>query len=87
VEAENVRWRVERVTTTQRNRAVLHQELVLHAVPLSDIEYKLPVRIDDLMAMEPSPERNFTRPQNLESAKEAEFLAATTAVYGYRGRS
>lgn len=87
VEVENVRWRVERVTTTQRNRATLHQELVVHAVPLSDIEYKLPIRIDDLMAMEPSPERNFTRPQNLTAAKEAEFLAAAQAVYGYRGRS
>jgi len=87
VEVENVRWRVERVTTTQRNRATLHQELVVHAVPLGDIEYKLPVRISDLMAIEPSPERNFTRPQNLSAAKEAEFLAAANSVYGYRGRS
>lgn len=87
VEAENVRWRVKSVVTTQRNRAVLHQELTVHAVPLSDIEYKLPVRIADLMAMEPSPERNFTRPQSLSAAKEAEFLAAAGAVYGYRGRS
>lgn len=85
VEAENKRWRVERVSRTQRLRVDLHQELVLHAVPMSDVEWKLPVRIADLMAMEPSPEREFRNAQSLETHKEAEFLNAAMAVYGYRG--
>lgn len=86
VEAENVRWRVERVSETQRLRAVLHQELVLHAVPKGDIEFKLPINIDSLETLEASPKRNFTNPQNLEAHDDAEFWAATMAFYGYRGR-
>lgn len=85
VEAENKRWRVERVSRTQRLRVDLHQELILHAVPTSDVEWKLPVRIDDLMAMEPSPEREFRNAQSLETHKEATFLNAAMSVYGYRG--
>jgi hypothetical protein len=85
VEVENRRWRVERVSTTQRLRAVLHQEVVLHAVPMSDMEWRLPIRVADLAAMEPSPEREFRNAHSLDEHKEAEFLNAATAVYGYRG--
>jgi hypothetical protein len=85
VEAENKRWSVERVTPTERLRAPLHQELVLHGIPLSNIEWKLPVRLDDLGTFQAGPSRDFTNPHSLEAAKEADYLAAALAVYGYRG--
>lgn len=66
VEAENRRWRVLAVTPTQRLRANVRQELRLHEIPKSDIEYDLPVRLDALQNLEPAAERNFTNPQNIE---------------------
>lgn len=79
VESDNRRWRVERMTPIQRLRAVVHQELVLHAIPQGDIEYNLPVNID-LKNMQPSAERNFTNPQNLESSDED--FSDIFAIYG-----
>lgn len=87
VEAENRRWRVVRVSLTERLRAPLHQELVLHALPLGDIEWELPVRLDNLLLFEPSPERNFENAHSLEADKEGEFLDAAQAVYGFRGQT
>lgn len=86
VEVENKRWRVERVTPTERLRTPLHQELVLHAIEKGDIEYKLPIRLEDLAGFQASPSREFTNPQDLEGAKQADYLAAAIAVYGYKGR-
>lgn len=43
IERENVRWRVMAVTTTERLRAPVHQELTLFKIPLGDIEYKIPL--------------------------------------------
>jgi|PlaIllAssembly_1097288.scaffolds.fasta_scaffold00058_11 hypothetical protein len=85
VEVENKRWRVERVTPTERLRAVLHQEVVLHAVPRDDIEYRLPVRLD-VTTFEASPLREFTNPHNLEADQEARYGDAARAAYAYRGR-
>lgn len=78
---ENRRWRVERVTETQRLRAVLHQELVLHEIPLSDIEYKLPVRLDELETVNFSPGRNFTNPQQLEAVDDSEYFTKIAGVF------
>jgi hypothetical protein len=85
VESDNVRWRVERASDTQRLRAVLHQELVLHQIPRGDIEYKLPINIDSLGELEASAGRNFTNPHNLSAHTDAELWDATRAFYGYRG--
>jgi hypothetical protein len=82
VEAENRRWRVVKVSQTERLRSVVHQELVLHEIIKGDIEFQLPTRVDDLRDFEPSPGRNFTNPQNLE-AFEAEALKNAFGVYGY----
>jgi hypothetical protein len=82
VEAENRRWRVARVTPTERLRSVVHQELVLHELSKGDIEFDLPVRWDT-QDFEPSPMRNFTVPQNLETF-ENEALKDVFAIYGYR---
>jgi len=83
VEAENRRWRVVRVPTTERLRAVVRQEPILHEIAKNDIEFKLPIRLENLTDFEPSPMRNFTNPHNLE-AFEAEAIKDVFAVYGYR---
>jgi hypothetical protein len=82
VETENRRWRVVKVSTTERLRSVVHQELVLHEIIKGDIEFQLPIRIEDLRDFEPSPGRNFTNPQNLEGF-ESEAIKHAFAVYGY----
>jgi hypothetical protein len=84
VEMENHRWRVVKVTTTERQRAVVHQELTLHEIVKGDIEFELPVNIQDLAALEPSAQRNFSNPQNLESATNEEDILAILKAYGYR---
>ena len=66
VESENVRWKVIRVSYTQRLRSTVHQELVLHAIPKGDIEFNIPIRVDP-HNIGPSAERNFTNPSNLKS--------------------
>jgi len=66
IEAENRRWRVVSVTPTQRLRAVVHQEIQLHEIPRSDIEYSLPLNIDP-QQLAPASERNFKNAQNVEA--------------------
>lgn len=85
IESENRRWRIERVTTTSRMRAMLHQELVLHEIPGTDIEFKIPVNIDDLKNFQASPEREFTNPQDLEVHDDANWLTRTLKSHGYSG--
>ena len=76
VETENRRWRLLAVTTTQRLRAVVRQELKIHEIPRGDVEYELPIRVDQKNLV-PSAERNFTNPQNLESDGDySDILAA-----------
>lgn len=83
VEAENTRWRVESVTSTQRLRSSVHQELVLKQVDLGDVEYKLPINIDDLRTLTISAERNFTNPQHVDGPADLDHLLA---AYGYAPR-
>lgn len=66
IESENTRWRVVNVETTQRLRAVVHQEMSLIAVPRSDVEYAIPLHVD-AKTVAPADEANFTNPQNVES--------------------
>lgn len=82
IEAENRRWRVTQVTPTERLRAVVRQEMQLHELVKGDIEFQLPVNVDSLRELEPSPERNFSNPQNLEDF-ENEAMLATLKAYGY----
>jgi hypothetical protein len=83
IEAENRRWKVVTVAMTTRLRAVVHQELTLHEIPIGDVEYKLPINIADLTTMAPSAERNFTNPQHVDAdSQRMDFLA----VYGYKPR-
>lgn len=82
IEPENRRWRVVQVSSTERLRAKVHHELTLHEIVKGDIEFQLPIDVGDLRNLEPSPERNFTNPQNLE-AFEDEDMRATLKAYGY----
>jgi len=82
VEAENKRWRVVKVSQTERLRHVVHQELQLHEIVKGDIEFQLPIQLDNLRNFEPSPGRNFTNPQNLENF-ELESIKNFLGIYGY----
>lgn len=82
VEAENKRWRIVTATPTERLRSVVHQELRLHEIIKGDIEFQLPIRLEDLRDFEPSPMRNFTNPHSLE-AFESEAIKNAFGVYGY----
>jgi hypothetical protein len=68
VEAENRRWRVVSSQAPERLRAPIWQGLTLHEIPPTDIEYRLPINIDDLRRVQPSPERAFTNPQTPDEA-------------------
>lgn len=88
IEPENRRWRITQVSATERLRAVLHQEVQVHAVPSSDIEYRIHFDLGTQTIKTPNGEelkpidfgelffggaRNFTNPQTLESFESAEF--------------
>jgi hypothetical protein len=66
VESENVRWRVIKVTTTQRLRTTIRQELTLHEIPKGDVEYDLPINVD-ISKVVPAAERNFTNPSSVKN--------------------
>ena len=83
VEAENIRWQVVTVTETQRLRATLHYEITLHRIPESDIEYRLPINIDDLRTLQPSPGREFTNPHHLECAQGADLRTSMLKGHGH----
>jgi hypothetical protein len=69
VEAENKRWRITTVTQSERLRAPIKQELVMRQITDTDIEYRLPLRLDEaLKDIQPSPPRMFTNPTDLISA-------------------
>ena len=66
VESENVRWRVLSVSSTQRLRTVVHQQLRLHRIPKGDVEYDLPVNVD-LKNLTPAAARNYTNPSSIKN--------------------
>lgn len=69
VEAENKRWRVDKVTQSERLRTPLKQELVLFRINDTDIEYRLPINLDEaLKDIQPSPPRMFTNPTDIQSS-------------------
>lgn len=76
IESENRRWRVNQVTSTQHLRAIVHQEVQLHEVPKSDIEYSIPLILDSALSFKDlffSPARNYTNPANLGNFKDEEI--------------
>lgn len=68
VEAENLRWRVANVETSERLRAPVKQQLTMSAVQPTDIEFNIPLRLDEaLKDIQPSPGRMFTNPHNFDN--------------------
>jgi hypothetical protein len=74
IEPENNRWRVITRSTTQEQRTIVTQELQIHQVPTTDIEYTLPLDIgapmQDLFF---TPSRQYSNPQNLDIVHPNEF--------------
>lgn len=74
VEPENRRWRVVSVSQTEQGRAAVHQEVQLHEVPLKDVEFAIPINLQEPLAdLWLNPSRNYYNPQNLESFMDAEI--------------
>jgi hypothetical protein len=74
IESENIRWRVTQVNQTEQLRAAVHQEIQIHRIPPSDIEYKIELNLGAaLKDLWLGPSRNFTNPHNLENFKNEEI--------------
>jgi hypothetical protein len=88
IEPENRRWRVVQVSSTQRLRSVVHQEVQLHEVPKSDSEYLISFDLGTQMVKTPTGDllkpialkdlftagaRNFTNPHNLSNFEDEEI--------------
>lgn len=68
VEAENKRWRITQVQTSERLRAPVLQTMVLRQIDTTDIEYRLPLNLDRaLKDIQPSPVVRFTNPTGLHN--------------------
>lgn len=73
IEGENNRWRVAQINTTQHNRTPLHQEVSMHLIPHTDVEYRIEFELTaSLKNIWLSPSRNYTNPQTLESFQNEE---------------
>lgn len=84
VEAENVRWRIgNELQKINKARALIRQQVPLHRIPSSDIEYSLPIKLSDAEVRDlvASPARNYTNPHNFESVSLTEAL---NSVFGPR---
>lgn len=76
VEAENRRWRVTQAGQTEKGRAGSHQEVTMHEIPKRDVEYSIPLDMDEaLRDLSISPARNFSNPHNFENYGDEEIRA------------
>jgi hypothetical protein len=64
IENENKRWRVQKVITSQKFRSLISQRIALSQLVPSDIEFRLPVNLEDYVDY-PAEERNWTNQQTL----------------------
>jgi hypothetical protein len=69
VEAENIRWKIAApVVAVERLRAVVNQSFSLDPLDESEIEYRLPLNLDEaLRDFQASPGRMFSLPHDLNS--------------------
>lgn len=79
VESENKRWRVMSVSSTERLRAIVRQELRIHEIPKGEVEYDLPILVDTKTLVSAS-ESNFRNDANIERDGEYDDIFA---VYGH----
>jgi len=81
VEGENVRWRVgSTLRKFRKGRALTRQEIPIHRVNQSDIEFALPLNVGNIEDIEVRPPRNLTNPQTLQGAD-----SITSAIEFYTG--
>jgi len=81
IEPENRRWKVVAVTMTEQGRAPVTQEMQLHEVPPRDIEFEVPLILDEaLKDVWFNPPRNYSNPHNLESF-EGEVIPEIVGLY------
>lgn len=85
VEAENKRWEVDLVTTSERLRATVKQELEMHEIDTTSIRFRVPINLTiALRDIQPSPPMMLDNPQDLNAAIESR----TPEVFAsYRTRS
>lgn len=84
IEPENRRWKVTAVSGTEQVRAPVHQEIQVHEVPMKDIEFEVPLRMEDaLRDIWFSPPRNFSNPQNLQNTDQ-DAVPDIFSVYNMR---
>lgn len=60
IDPENIRWRISSVDTPARLGASIRQDLTLHKLDSSRVEYKIPLNIDP--AQPTAPVREYTNP-------------------------
>jgi hypothetical protein len=86
IESENRRWRVVSVSGTEHLRSVVHQELQLHEIPKTDVEYAIELQLQEaLKDMFMSPARAYTNPQNMETFEREEIpsiMSLYPSTYG-----
>ena len=74
VEAENIRWTVRSISSTQEQRTVVTQELQMARIESTDVEYLIPIDLgmpmQDLLY---TPSRNYTNPSTLDNAPPDEI--------------
>lgn len=74
IEPENVRWKIRTRTTTQEQRAIVTQEVRVHRVPETDVEYTIDIDVGAPMeSLFYTPSRNYSNPQNLDVNHPREF--------------
>lgn len=78
VDSENRRWRVgEGIRRVEKGRGLVRQEFPIHAIPKTDVEYLLPLKLSDAEKQNlfPSPTRLFTNPQDVGHDEEPKYDA------------
>jgi hypothetical protein len=73
VEAENKRWEVDTVQTSERLRATVKQEITkMHQLDETSIKFRVPINLDRaLRDIQPNPPMMMDNPQDLNAAIEA----------------
>jgi hypothetical protein len=70
VENENIRWRINtNINKVKKARSIIKQVASIHRIPDNDIEYLLPINVEDPGLIFANPPRNMTNPQTLASSE------------------
>lgn len=76
--SDNVRYKITQVSRTKHVGTPVHQEVQIHEVPQSAIEYLIPLELCDVLRnVFLKPERTFTNPQQLEALDDE----STNAIF------